>query len=109
MFDLGMAEMLIVTVVAFLVVKPEELPELLRSFGKMMGKVRNMSKEFKNALDDAVNETGVKDITTIIGDDGTEYETYAVTDIHERGQGRKKDAPGVDVKDDAAEVKTDGQ
>jgi sec-independent protein translocase protein TatB len=58
MFDVAWSELLLVAVVAILVVGPKELPGMLRSLGRMLGKLRRTADEFRKHFDDAVREAG---------------------------------------------------
>ncbi len=58
MFDVSWSELLLVAVVAILVVGPKELPGMLRSLGRMLGKLRRTADEFRKHFDDALREAG---------------------------------------------------
>lgn len=62
MFDLGFAELLVIGIVALIVVGPKDLPVLFRNVGRFMGKARGMAREFSRAMNDAADETGVRDV-----------------------------------------------
>lgn len=62
MFDLGFAELLVIGVVALIVVGPKDLPVLFRKVGNFMGKARGMAREFSRAMNDAANDSGIKDV-----------------------------------------------
>ena len=62
MFDLGMMELLLIGVVALIVVGPKDLPVMFRNVGRFTGKMKGMAREFTRAMNDAADETGVKDI-----------------------------------------------
>lgn len=62
MLDIAWSELLLVAIVAILVVGPKELPVLLRSFGRMMGKLRRTADDFRRQFDDAVREAGGDDL-----------------------------------------------
>jgi sec-independent protein translocase protein TatB len=62
MFEVAWSELLIVIIVAILVVGPKELPGLLRSAGRMIGKLRRQADEFRKHFDDAVREAGAADL-----------------------------------------------
>lgn len=63
MFGMGGVEMLIIGIVALIVVGPKDLPMLFRQVGQFVGKARGMAREFQFAMNKAVDETGVKDIS----------------------------------------------
>ncbi len=62
MFDLGFAELLVIGIVALIVVGPKDLPVLFRKAGNFMGKARGMAREFSRAMNDAADESGVRDM-----------------------------------------------
>ena len=53
MFDLGWQELFIIGTVALIVVGPKDLPKLLNKVGKVFGKIKQVSREFY----DQINET----------------------------------------------------
>lgn len=62
MLDLGWSEMLVIGVVALIVVGPKDLPVLFRNVGRFVGKARGMAREFSRAMNDAADESGVRDV-----------------------------------------------
>lgn len=60
--DIGMSELLVIGIVALIVIGPRDLPEMFRQLGRMTAKMRGMAREFNRAMEQAANETGVKDI-----------------------------------------------
>lgn len=62
MFDLGMTEILVIGIVALIVVGPKDLPMLFRNVGRFVGKAKGMAREFSRAMDDAADQSGVKDM-----------------------------------------------
>jgi sec-independent protein translocase protein TatB len=62
MFDVAWSELLLVAVVAILVVGPKELPGMLRSLGRMLGKLRRTADEFRKHFDEAVREAGGEEL-----------------------------------------------
>ncbi|NBB97879.1 MAG: twin-arginine translocase subunit TatB [Alphaproteobacteria bacterium] len=62
MFDLGWTELLVIGVVALIVVGPKDLPKMFRTLGQITAKARGMAREFTRAMEDAADESGVKDV-----------------------------------------------
>ena len=60
MFDLNWAELLIIGVVALIVIGPSDLPDMFRQLGRFTAKLRQMSREFSRAMEQAAKDTGVK-------------------------------------------------
>ncbi|RJQ56639.1 MAG: twin-arginine translocase TatA/TatE family subunit [Nitrospiraceae bacterium] len=53
MFDLGMQELIVIFIVAFLVFGPKRLPELGRTLGKGMRELKAAMRNVKNSLDES--------------------------------------------------------
>lgn len=62
MFEVSWSELLLTAIIAILVVGPKELPGLLRSLGRMLGKLRSTADEFRKQFDEAVREAGAEDL-----------------------------------------------
>jgi sec-independent protein translocase protein TatB len=61
MFGLGWAEIMVVGVVALIVIGPKELPVVFRKVGQFVGKAKAMAREFTTAMNDAADESGLKE------------------------------------------------
>jgi sec-independent protein translocase protein TatB len=61
MFDIGWMELLLIGIVALIVVGPKELPQLFKTVGVFMGKARGMAREFQRSMEQAANESGLKE------------------------------------------------
>lgn len=62
MFDIGGIELLVIAVVAILVVRPKDLPTMLRTVGQYVGRLRSMAREFQHQFEEAARDTGVDEI-----------------------------------------------
>lgn len=47
---------------ALIVVGPRDLPQLMRTFGQVVGKVRRMAREFQRSLEDATQDADLGDL-----------------------------------------------
>ena len=54
MFGLGFTEILVIAVIILIVVKPEDLPGVMKKFGKSYGDVKKTCNEVKKMKDDFV-------------------------------------------------------
>lgn len=59
MLDVGWTEMLLIGVVALIVVKPEDLPHLFRTLGRVTARARALAREFSAAMEDAAKGAGL--------------------------------------------------
>ena len=58
MFNIGMAEIILLLLIAFIVVGPDDLPKVARALGRFVRYVRNIIKEIKRetGLDEVAEE-----------------------------------------------------
>ena len=61
MFGLGWAEIMVAAVVGLIVIGPKELPVVFRKIGQFVGKAKGMARDFSRAMNDAADESGIKD------------------------------------------------
>lgn len=66
MFDIGWSELMIIGVVALIVVGPKDLPMMFRKLGNFVGKARGMARDFQSAMNQAADESGVKDLANSV-------------------------------------------
>ena len=68
MFDIGWPELLVVATVLIVVVGPKDLPGMLRTFGRMIAKLRGMAGEFRSQFDDALREAELDEVRKAVSD-----------------------------------------
>ncbi len=56
MFDVAPSEFFLVILVALVVIGPKDLPRVLRTVGKWVGKARGIASQFRSGFDDMVRE-----------------------------------------------------
>ena len=66
MFDLGWAELLVIGIVALIIVGPKDLPILFRKVGQFMGKAKGMAREFSSAMNDAADQSGMREMSSTL-------------------------------------------
>jgi sec-independent protein translocase protein TatB len=62
MFDIGGGELVVIGIVALIAIGPKELPTVLRTVGRYMGKVKRMSAEFQGQFQEALREAEMADL-----------------------------------------------
>ncbi|MFZ1107182.1 MAG: Sec-independent protein translocase protein TatB [Rhodomicrobium sp.] len=62
MFDIAWSELLLIAVVALIFIGPKELPYVLHSLGRMVGKLRRQADDFRRQFEDSVREAGYEDL-----------------------------------------------
>ncbi len=75
MFDLGWQELFVIGTVTLIVVGPKDLPKLLNRVGRILGKIKQVAREFY----DQINETAeVEEINNLRNDlsKHTDVESY---------------------------------
>jgi len=77
MFDIGWTEMMVLAIVAVVIVGPKDLPKVIRTVGKWMGKARSMAREFQSSLDDIAKEAELDELKQQIDKAGNEFEKAA--------------------------------
>jgi len=61
MFDIGLSELVLVGVVVLLMFGPQKLPEIARSLGKGMQKLKEAQLQFQNELNSVKEEMKVQE------------------------------------------------
>lgn len=60
--QIGMAELLLLMILAVVVVGPRDLPKLMRTVGQGMAKVRRLADEFRVGFDQMAREAEIDDM-----------------------------------------------
>ncbi len=89
MFDISLAELLLVVTVAVLFIGPKELPVVMRALVKAVRWLKQIGRDISKMFDELAEETGAKEtidsfnaeIRLIKGDDGNMYESYDITSL----------------------------
>jgi sec-independent protein translocase protein TatB len=110
MFDIGWTELLLIGIVALIVVGPKDLPRMFRALGRFVGQARAMAREFQRAMEQAADESGVKDMAREFND-ATSGKDFGADELRKFAKGPKawaKEAAKKSVlKDDAPGDKAD--
>ena len=62
MFEVGWSEMLVIAIVMIVVVGPKDLPNMLRTMGRMTAKLRGMAGDFQRQFNEALKEAELEDV-----------------------------------------------
>ena len=62
MFDIGWSELLVVLVVALVVVGPKDLPRLMRTVGRWVGRARAMADQFRSSFDEMARQSELDEL-----------------------------------------------
>ncbi|MFD9897521.1 Sec-independent protein translocase protein TatB [Mesorhizobium sp. NPDC059025] len=62
MFEVGWTEMLVIAIVMIVVVGPKDLPNMLRTFGRTVAKLRAMAGDFQKQFNEALKEAELDDV-----------------------------------------------
>ncbi|MBH87609.1 MAG: twin-arginine translocase subunit TatB [Pelagibacterales bacterium] len=107
MLDIGWTEILVITVVALFIVGPKDIPKALRTIGIWIGKLKSLSREFQNTVEDAVRDSELdevkkqiesaknnfkKDMTETIDSEGELTEMLRGVDVVDKDKSQKNSA-----------------
>ena len=67
MFDLGWQELFVIGTVTLIVVGPKDLPKLLNRAGKIFGKIKQISREFYNQINETAEIEEINDLKNDLG------------------------------------------
>src|SRR5436190_24339987 len=60
--EIGTSELLIIAAIALMVVGPKDLPVLLKRFGQLVGRMRNMAADFRASFEDMARQSELDDL-----------------------------------------------
>ncbi|MFM7029416.1 MAG: Sec-independent protein translocase protein TatB [Chakrabartia sp.] len=62
MFDVAPSELLLVAVIALVVIGPKDLPRVMRTVGRWVGRVRGVARQFRAGFDEMVRESELREM-----------------------------------------------
>jgi len=62
MFDFDVSKLLLIGVVALIFIPPKDLPQALRTLGRLLGQARRMASDFRAQFDEALRETELHEL-----------------------------------------------
>ena len=62
MLDIGWTEILVLAAVSLFIIGPKDIPKFLGYIGKIIGKIRSITGEFKETVDDAIKDSEFEEI-----------------------------------------------
>ncbi len=96
MFDLSLAEIAIVVVLAVVVIGPKDIPVVLRTLGRWWRGLREVAGEFRKTIDEASGVGDLRDLqrerSFIRDDQGRLQEVYDISEFMENDD-RSRDDP----------------
>ena len=104
MLDIGWTEILVITVVALFIVGPKDIPKALRTVGIWIGKLKSLSREFQNTVEDAVRDSELDEVKKQIESAKNDFTKGMTETIDSEGELTEM-LRGVDVVDKDKEQK----
>ena len=99
MLDIGWTEILVITVIALFVVGPKDIPKALKTVGIWVGKLKSLSREFQNTVEDAVRDSELDEVKKQIESAKTDFTKGMTETIDSKGELTEM-LRGVDVKEE---------
>jgi len=62
MLDIGWTELFVVGIVALIVIGPKDLPGALNTFGKYVGQLRRMVRQFQDGVEDIAHQEELREL-----------------------------------------------
>lgn len=96
MFEIGWTEILFIGLVAVLVLKPKDYPEMMRSIGQFLAKARTMAADFQGQFNEAMKDANLQDVKKTIDE---------IRDLKNMGPIQQVKDTFVQMADEAAKVR----
>lgn len=97
MLDIGISELLLIVVVGLIVIKPQDLPVVVRHVAGFLRELRGIYLGLKDQMHKVMEEAGMDDIrhnvTTIIDLDGKPQKAYDVRELASLEAPKKPQGP----------------
>ena len=77
MFDLGWQEIFVIGTVALIVVGPKDLPKLFNKVGKIFGKIKQISREFYDQINEAAEMEEINNLKNDLSEN-TSFDSYKI-------------------------------
>jgi Tat protein translocase TatB subunit len=84
--DIGWTEILVITVIALFVVGPKDIPKALKTVGIWVGKLKSLSREFQNTVEDAVRDSELDEVKKQIESAKTDFTKGMTETIDSEGE-----------------------
>lgn len=85
MFDFSFSELLVVSLVAVIFIKPEDLPQMVKTAGGVIGKIKQFGREISGVVDEVKKESGISEaeagLKKIVDLDGELRPAYDISEI----------------------------
>lgn len=62
MFDIGASEFLLIMIVAIVVIGPKDMPRALRTAGRWIGRIRQVSGHFRSGIETMIREAELEEM-----------------------------------------------
>lgn len=62
MFDVAPSELLFVALIALVVIGPKDLPRVMRTVGRWVGRIRDVARQFRSGFDEMVRESELREM-----------------------------------------------
>lgn len=102
MLDLSLWEIIVIAIACILFLKPEDMPEMLRTAGKVYRKIKKTVNEFTSILDieDDAKSRVIRPKNKVLGLDGKYHEAYDVKEVFEEEKPEHQLEPQAEQKNE---------